>query len=93
MLGAANECNTRPGRSAVRGLLIVAQDWVDLYEFLQRAYGDSEELALLLDRRKGDRRRAVQSVSVERRHGERRRLPAPSDDLRLQPYVLARTYR
>ena len=35
------------------GLLIVARDQPELYDYLQSNYGDSTELMILLDRRKG----------------------------------------
>jgi hypothetical protein len=73
-------------------LLIVARDQVDLYDCLQHAYSDSEEITVLLDRRQGDRRRAVQPVPGERRHAERRSLLSVADDLRFQQYVLVRPH-
>jgi hypothetical protein len=72
----------------VRELLIVARDRVHLYEFLQHAYGGSEEITILLDRRQGDRRQTAQPVREERRGRERRRPPTLADDVRFQPYVL-----
>ncbi len=67
-------------RPPVRGLLIVARDQPDLYDCLQHAYGDSEMLTVLLDRRQGERRR------------ERRRPLAITEDLRYQQYVLVRPH-
>ena len=79
---------TAPTHPPVRDLLIVARDRVHLYEFLQHAYGSSEEITILLDRRTGDRRQIVQPVVDERRGRERRRPPTLANDLRFQPYVL-----
>jgi hypothetical protein len=78
--------------SPMRGLLIVARDQMALYDYLQSAYGDSAELMLILDRRQGDRRRADRPVHDERRRRERRSPPEPNEDLRSQPFVIARPY-
>ncbi len=83
---------TLPTHPAVRSLLIVARGQVDLYHTLQHAYGDSEEIRVLVDRRQADRRRAVQPVPGERRRSERRCLPNLEHDLRLQKYVLVRPH-
>jgi hypothetical protein len=82
------EQSTRSTRPAMRGLLIVARDQMDLYDCLQHAYGDSEELTVLLDRRQVDRRRDAQPVLGERRRMDRRSLSTIADDLRFQQYVL-----
>ena len=87
-----NRLSTPPACPAVRGLLIVARDRVDLYETLQHAYGDSETLTVLLDRRQGERRRSLQPVAGDRRRGERRSLLSLADDLRWQQYVLVRPH-
>jgi len=79
-------------RPTARGLLIVARDQVDLYQALQYAYGDSEEIAVLVDRRRADRRRAVRPVPGERRRNERRCRPNIEHDLRFQQYVLVRPH-
>ena len=83
--------STAPTHPPVRDLLIVARDRVHLYEFLQHAYGGSEEITILLDRRNGDRRQAAQPVLEERRGRERRRPPTVADDVCFQPYVLVST--
>jgi len=70
------------------GLLIVARDQPELYRNLQRAYRDTDEIVVLLDRRRGERRRAIHPVVGERRHRDRRSLPPITPDLRVQQYVL-----
>jgi len=82
----------RPRPPAGRGLLIVARDQGELYDCLQHAYGDSEEITVLLDRRRGERRRRVQPVAGERRRGERRSLLSLAEDLRFQQYLLVRPH-
>ena len=76
----------------MQGLLIVARDQVDLYDCFQHAYGDGEEITILLDRRQAERRRAVQPVMGERRCRGRRRPPSIAEDLRFQQYVLVRPH-
>ena len=84
--------SVRPLRRAERGLLIVARDQGDLYDCLQHAYGDSEAITVLLDRRQGERRRRIQPVAGERRHRDRRSLPSLEHDLRFQQYLLVRPH-
>jgi hypothetical protein len=83
---------TPPPGPAACGLWIVARDQVSLYESLRHAYRDSWKIAVLLDRRQGDRRWAVQPVPEERRRRGRRRLPSLAHDLHLWGYVLVRPY-
>jgi hypothetical protein len=76
----------------MRGLLIVARDQLNLWLSLKDAFGDSEGVMVLLDRRQGDRRRGVQSVASDRRRVERRSLPRIEDDLSVRKYVLVRPH-
>ena len=92
MAGPPNGLRTPPLRPPVRSLLIVARDQGDLYDCLQHAYGDSEAITVLLDRRQGERRRRVQPVRGERRQGERRSLPSLEHDLRFQQYLRVRPH-
>ena len=84
--------SARPLRRAERGVLIVARDQGDLYDCLQHAYGDREAITVLLDRRRGERRRRVQPVAGERRSTDRRSLPSLEHDLRFQQYLLVRPH-
>jgi len=81
-----------PARSTVRGLWIVAQDHVGLYQSLRHAYRESDTIAVVLDRQLGERRRAVQPVPGERRRRDRRKPVNPADDVRLRGYVIFRPY-
>ncbi|MBP1779697.1 MAG: hypothetical protein H6Q86_5708 [candidate division NC10 bacterium] len=72
----------------MRGLLIVARGQWDFYRTLQRAYCDTDEIVVLRDQRQGERRQASHPVADERRHRDRRRLPATAHDLGAQRYVL-----
>ena len=88
LAGPAN----RPSTPPVRGLLIVARDQRDLYDCLQHAYGDSETLTVLVDRRQGERRRSDAPVAGERRRTDRRSVLSIEHDLRFQQYLLVRSH-
>jgi len=92
MLVPRHGLSTPPTQPAVRSLLIVARDQGDLYDCLQHAYGDSETITVLVDRRRWERRRGVQPVLGERRHTDRRSLLSIAHDLRFQQYVLVRPH-
>jgi hypothetical protein len=87
-----NGLRTPSMRPPVRSLLIVAGNQGDLYDCLQHAYGASETITVLLDRRQRERRRSVQPVPGERRRGERRSLPSLEHDRRFQRYMLVRPH-
>ena len=87
-----NGLSTPPTQPAVRSLLIVARDQGDLYDCLQHAYGDSETLTVLVDRRQGERRRSAAPVAGERRRTDRRSLLSIEHDLRFQQYLLVRPH-
>lgn len=81
-----------PPRPAVLNLLIVARDQHELYQRLQRRLRHCTVVTMLLDRRQGERRQAVQPVPVERRRGERRSVLYPRNDLRQRKYIFARPH-
>ena len=82
--------STTPMRAAVQGQLIVARDSGALCQVLQESFAARGSFTVVVDRRRADRRRAVQPVMEERRCGERRSSPSIADDLRYQQYVLVR---
>jgi len=92
MSGYTMGVSTAPPQTAMRGLLIVARDQRTLWLSLKDAFGDSEGLTVLLDRRQADRRRGGPSVTSERRRVERRSLPRIEDDLGVRKYVLVRPH-
>ena len=57
MPGYSKGVSTAPPQTAMRGLLIVARDQLTLLQSLKAAFGDSEGLTVLFDRRQADRRR------------------------------------
>jgi hypothetical protein len=77
---------------AVPGLLIVTRDRPDLYHALQQTFGESQEVAVILDRRCENRRQRKLAVPGDRRRRERRSPPYIADDLRLRDYVLVRPH-
>jgi hypothetical protein len=92
MSRSTKEVSTPRSHTEMRGLLIVARDQLKLWLSLKDAFGDSEGVMVLLDRRQGDRRRGVQSVTSDRRRVERRSLPPIEDDLSVRKYVLVRPH-
>jgi len=53
-------------------LYIVSRRQPALYERVGREFGDDPGVTVLLDRRRGERRRQSQTVTAERRHAEQR---------------------
>lgn len=83
---------SQPTERAVRSLIIVAQPQQELWQALTREFRHIHEVQVLLDRRNGERRRAVQPVAHDRRAQERRSLPRIEDDLRARRYILVRPH-
>jgi hypothetical protein len=61
-------------------LVIVARDQPELYEQVRRQFADDPSAVLIVDRRRGDRRRRSLSRIPERRHGSRRQ-PRPGQEV------------
>ncbi len=75
-----------------RGLIIVSRDQPELWEALKREFGQSDEIRVILDRRRGERR-MMDGVDVPNRRGrDRRNMPRIEDDLRTRKYVLVRPH-
>jgi hypothetical protein len=64
-------------------LMIVARDRDDLYERLRKEFANERAVAVVLDRRLGQRRRASLTVTEEQRRAERRRRDIDNDLRRL----------
>ena len=56
-------------------LLIVAEDQPQVRDYLARQFTGVEKVKVLLDRRRGERRRQVRPWDPERRRGQRREQP------------------
>ena len=72
----------------VRCLFIVARGQPDLWHHLTRDFAGDEEVQVLLDRRRGERRQHLQPNEPERRRSDRRRQPSIDNDLRYRSFVI-----
>ncbi len=68
-----------------RRLFIVAQDSPDLAGYLRERF--ESEVEVLLDRRRGERRRLDVSAVSDRRRGDRRSRPEIDKEVRLTSYA------
>lgn len=82
----------RKAKSVPRpGLLFVAsREALDHYEYLKRAFADDDKVAIILDRRSGERRKTSRAPDPERRRVERRSRPLIDDRLRWQGWAMVR---
>ena len=64
-----------------RYLVVAARNRHDLYEYLRRQFSGDDKVEILLDRRRGDRRRRPEPYEVERRHSDSRSGPGKDDRL------------
>jgi hypothetical protein len=71
-------------------LMIVARDRPDLYARLRQEFGRDRAVAVVLDRRHGERRHAQLAITDEQRRAQRRRRDI-DDDLRRLGWATART--
>ena len=71
----------------VRCLFIVARAQPDLWRHLQEDFAGDEEVQVLLDRRRGERRQRVQTQDAERRRRDGRQ-PSIDRDLRYRSFVI-----
>jgi hypothetical protein len=81
-----------PTRESVM-LFIVARDQPTLYETLLREFGPDRDVAVLYDRRFGERRRQQVRWPAERRQGERRLRPDVDAQLQSLGWALVRRGR
>ena len=77
----------QPTANKVRCLFIVARDQTDLWHHLRQDFAEDEEVQVVLDRRRGERRRHGQPHEPERRQGGRRRANIDTD-LRYRSFVI-----
>jgi hypothetical protein len=77
----------------VRFLVIVARSGAELYAQLTQNFLDDSRVQVLLDRRRGERRRAPASRQPDRRRNERRRVPDYWEDTRHHPVVIVPTWK
>jgi hypothetical protein len=88
-LHAAPASSAAAAEDPVRYLVIVARPAADLLVRVSEQFLDDPRVRVILDRRhQPDRRKTHQPYPVERRRGERRRVPDYWEDLRYHPVVL-----
>jgi hypothetical protein len=63
-------------------LFIVAWDRPDLWDYWRRWFSGVEDVQVILDRRRGDRRRQDEGHEPDRRRSERRASPGIEEELR-----------
>lgn len=74
---------------ALGHLLVVAHYNLGLFDFLKTRFAEDQDVTVVLDRRKGERRRPGGAPGSERRGRERRRSVSLTDGaLRLQGFVV-----
>jgi len=80
--------NAQIGREMVRLRFIVARDQLDLWHHLKRDFAQDEEVEVILDRRRGERRQRVQIREPQRRRADRRRRSGIDKDLGYRSFVI-----
>ena len=72
-----------------RHLFIVSRYHRRLYDYLIERFHDDTNVAVILDRRRGERRAGSgEPVAEEQRVGERRRRLPPEDDLNMRSHLI-----
>ena len=71
-------------------LLIVAWNRPDLWDLWRRWFAGVEEVQVVLDQRRGERRQQGNGHEPERRRVERRQQPGLPDELRSTGFALTR---
>jgi len=65
-----------------RFIYVVARDRRDLYESLRAEFQGQDDVAVILDRRRGERRRSTAGAAVDLRRTKRRMQPELDAELR-----------
>ena len=71
-------------------LFIVAWYRPDLWDYWRRWFSGVEDVQVLLDRRRGERRQSALAHEPERRRTDRRRPPGIEDELRGMGFAIVR---
>jgi hypothetical protein len=69
-------------------IFIVAWNRPDLWDYWKRWFSGVETVDVVLDRRRGERRRVPRAVEPERRQTERRSQPGVDDELRTAGFAI-----
>jgi len=70
-----------------REVFVVARDRPDLYRYLSQTFADAKNVEVIWDRRTGERRRAEDAPTRDRRQRDRRTRRAADDEIRRLGYV------
>ena len=92
MLEPISSDRETPRHTKVLSLIIVARGQQALWRSLVDEFRNVEQIQILLDRRRGERRTPREPVAYDRRTRERRSLPHMEDDLHARQYVLVRPH-
>ncbi len=71
-------------------IFIVAWDRPDLWDYWRRWFSGVEDVQVILDRRRGERRRAARAHEPERRRTDRRTEPGIEAELRSTGFAIVR---
>jgi hypothetical protein len=90
-MSATHQLFYPPPRTSPRHLFIVSRAFIDLYDYLTERFSDDSNVAVILDRRWSERRRAgseLRAHQVNRRRGHRRVRTELDEELRTMPHVV-----
>ena len=71
-------------------ILVVARTQPSLYEYLCQDFAEDPDVRVVMDRRRGERRRSGEAWLAERRRKERRTQPAIDDKLQSIGFAIVR---
>ncbi|HSB72103.1 MAG TPA: hypothetical protein VLT62_22465 [Candidatus Methylomirabilis sp.] len=71
-------------------LVVAARNRQDLHDYLRRQFSGDDRVEILLDRRRGERRRRIDPHEPERRRGDRRSGPGTDDRLHYYGLIIVR---
>jgi hypothetical protein len=90
-VGRAQAPEIGQGETAmVRYLVVAARNRQDLHDYLRRQFSGDEKVEVLVDRRRGERRRRLDPQEPERRRGNRRSGPGTDDRLYYYGLIIVR---
>jgi hypothetical protein len=75
---------------AAKQIFVVARDREKLFEYAKRAFSGNSSVEVVLDRRRGERRRGEKTGSLDRRRGDRRLMNEIDNHLRALGWAVVR---
>jgi len=82
------QCRQTIDRHMARHLFLVSRHEARLYEYLLERFRDDGNVEVILDRRRGERRRRSQSPEPERRRSDRRTRREVDLELQVRSHVI-----